>query len=271
MQYSDFDTDNTIPNRHSAIMATAKPAIVLVPGSFHFPKHFATFIARLQTRGYEAVAVQLASNFHDRSTPRTKSHHEDATAIKQTVKSFIDQGKDVVVMCHSYGGLPTTEALAGMKKTENSPGVVHIIYCCAFVPMPGQTAIESVKASGAILKEWTGLEDDGITRYVLDKETVIEVLYEDVDSIAAQKAYDDLGLMSLGPSFSPLVGCAWKEIPCTYIHCENDKALPASVQEMMCEQAGIGDIVRLSASHSPFLSQPDEVVSIIERVVQMYS
>lgn len=253
-------------------MALQKPAIVIVPGSFHFPKHFETLISRLQAQGYEAVAVQLASVFLDRSTERAKSHHEGAAAVKKAVQHFIGNGKDVIVMCHSYGGIPATEALVGLGKAEHKNGVLHIIYCCAFVPLPGETSrgIATAAFMGN-LPIWNGMEDDGRTRFVRDEKPVIEALYGDVEPSEARKAYADLGLMSPGPSVSEMVGCAWKEIPCTYILCENDKTLPPNVQETLYQKADMVDVVRLKSSHSPFLSMPDEVVKVIDRVAQMYS
>jgi hypothetical protein len=51
---------------------------------------------------------------------------------------------------------------------------------------------------------------------------------------------------------------AWMSIPSTYIICENDNAIPVSVQEAMSARAG--KIIRLASSRSPFFSRPDDIV-----------
>lgn len=57
---------------------------------------------------------------------------------------------------------------------------------------------------------------------------------------------------------------AWKEIPTSYLVCENDLAIPVFAQEGMTEMArGMGgevEVTRVKSGHSPFLSIPEEVV-----------
>jgi hypothetical protein len=58
------------------------------------------------------------------------------------------------------------------------------------------------------------------------------------------------------------------EIQClkTYILCKEDQAAPPAFQEHM---AGVGgyEVVRVKSGHSPFLSIPGEIVTIVEGVV----
>jgi homoserine acetyltransferase len=65
---------------------------------------------------------------------------------------------------------------------------------------------------------------------------------------------------------------AFKEIPVTYLLCENDQALPLEVQKMICgriEAMGVKvDYESCSAGHSPFLSMPDQLAEIVEKVSQ---
>ena len=53
----------------------------------------------------------------------------------------------------------------------------------------------------------------------------------------------------------------WHYMACTYIFCEDDKAIPLAVQRDITEAMG-SDItaIRIAASHSPFLSSPDALV-----------
>jgi pimeloyl-ACP methyl ester carboxylesterase len=50
-------------------------------------------------------------------------------------------------------------------------------------------------------------------------------------------------------------------VPTTFVICDRDNAIPVFAQEHLAQRAG--DVLRIDASHSPFLSRPDEVVALI--------
>lgn len=64
-------------------------------------------------------------------------------------------------------------------------------------------------------------------------------------------------------------GAAWLTIPCSYLLCELDQAVPIFAQEAMvgaAQEAGSNmETERVKASHSPFLSKPDAVVAYLRR------
>jgi hypothetical protein len=60
---------------------------------------------------------------------------------------------------------------------------------------------------------------------------------------------------------TPLTRVAYTNIPVAYLYCEEDKVLPVAVQQMMVQESGLDVLeLRCSASHSPFLSQPENFV-----------
>ena len=63
---------------------------------------------------------------------------------------------------------------------------------------------------------------------------------------------------------------SWKGIPTSYLLCEDDLAIPATLQEHMIrgvEEAGAEiEVTRLKCGHSPFLSKPDETVKWLRKV-----
>lgn len=61
---------------------------------------------------------------------------------------------------------------------------------------------------------------------------------------------------------------AWKDVPSAYLYCTRDQAIPFAVQKLMVEQTGKGYGIRteiLDASHSPFISKPEETALAIRR------
>lgn len=55
-------------------------------------------------------------------------------------------------------------------------------------------------------------------------------------------------------------------IPKTYIICEMDQGLPASLQERLVETVPGFQVARIWASHSPFLSKPSECAELIAKI-----
>lgn len=76
--------------------------------------------------------------------------------------------------------------------------------------------------------------------------------------------------MAFATKKAKATAASWKEIPTSYLLCEDDRAIPAAAQEQMAngvrEMGGEIEVERINTSHSPFLSQPDVVVEWIRRV-----
>ena len=65
-------------------------------------------------------------------------------------------------------------------------------------------------------------------------------------------------------------GVPWMDVESTYVVCEKDEALLGQLQRNMVKDAqdagGKVQVETLQSGHCPFLSQPDEVVRIVEKV-----
>jgi alpha-beta hydrolase superfamily lysophospholipase len=130
-------------------MSTTKPTILIVPGSFSPSSQYSTLITHLRTAGFPAFALQLPSA-QKRMPLAPASMSDDASLIRRTVEAVLAQGKEIVVVAHSYGGTPTTQALGGLK-------VKNIVYLSAIVPKVGQTNVEAMGGEKGVLP--LGMED----------------------------------------------------------------------------------------------------------------
>ena len=113
-----------------------KPTIVLVPGSFSAANNYENLIAMLRAKGFPALEITLPST-QKRLGLEPASMMDDATEIRGVAEALISQNKEVVVMCHSYGGVPTTQALAGVP-------VKRIVYLTSIAPKNGQSQVEAL-------------------------------------------------------------------------------------------------------------------------------
>lgn len=112
-----------------------KPTFVLFPGSWHTADCFDPLVKALADAGYSSVAV--TPRCIDSSPPST-TFQPDAEAIKDAIVELGD--KDVILVLHSYAGIPGTDAVGDL--VANQPDVAarikRLVYLAAFVPMKGE-------------------------------------------------------------------------------------------------------------------------------------
>lgn len=93
------------------------------------------------------------------------------------------------------------------------------------------------------------------------------IFYNDCTPEVAEAMAASLTHHSWRCFFSNVTYAAWRDIPSTYLVCENDNAIPGSAQEGLLENTPghLFEIERCQASHSPFLSMPKETADVIRR------
>lgn len=91
----------------------------------------------------------------------------------------------------------------------------------------------------------------------------VETFYDDVPQDIADKTKATLTYQSLQAMTDVPGELAFKESVYdgrrAYIRCENDKAIPAFVQDMMIEASKVDwNVIKMDTAHSPFLAKPKE-------------
>ena len=112
------------------------PAIVISHAAWHPPPMYQSFVAKLKSASYEAIVPALPSC--DSSDPANATCTKDAEVVRKAIMPLLDEGKDVVVIAHSYGGIPAAGSVEGLSKIqrrrEGKPGgVIGLVYMSAFV------------------------------------------------------------------------------------------------------------------------------------------
>lgn len=242
---------------------SSKPTVVFVPGAWHTPDGFHLVMSELQAAGYETKGVNLASV--GASTP-LQDFQPDVQAIQDVLKPLVDQGKDILLMLHSYGGIIGNEAIQGFAKADRRKegkkgGVSHIYFCSAFALPAGQSLMDALNNEPL---PWFQINDAQDT---INPATPIETFYNDVKE--PEKYVKMLKPHSYRTLASKVTYPAWQHVPSTYLLCEKDEAIPLHAQKGMVEQAQKAGadmkIDTVDASHSPFLSVPGEMVRSIRR------
>lgn len=240
--------------------------IIFVPGAWHNPDCFDPVVQRLEALHYRTDKVHLPSVG---PLKHYLNFDADVVQIRSQIEESVNFGQNVVMLVHSYGSLPSNEAVRGLDLKSRqqrglSGGVSHIFFCCSFVIEEGDSLIG---AFGGQDLPWFLISDDKLEVNPINPE---KVFYNDCDHEKIGNAIAALRPHSYQTFQSPCTYAAWKDVPSTYLYCTQDAALPLSIQKTMVEKTAKWTRMRtdsVDASHSPFLSKPEEVTLAIRRAV----
>ena len=124
----------------------SKPSIVIFPGSFSVPEQFKGLADILRSNGYETIVGALQSAGRRDPLPAA-SLYDDAANFSEIITKLADEGKDIVLLPHSYGGMVANESAKGLLKSERAAngkpgGIVRIVYISAVVPLEGNSTAD---------------------------------------------------------------------------------------------------------------------------------
>lgn len=81
-------------------MTPQKPVILVVCGAWHPPKCYDTLKERFGARGYEFLCPRLPTLGPD---THGLTYHVDVEKVREVAVEQFDQGKEIVIIGHSYG------------------------------------------------------------------------------------------------------------------------------------------------------------------------
>ena len=161
-----------------------------------------------------------------------------------------------VVLCgHSYGGMVLAAADTGRADVR------QLVYLCAYLPQQGESVQSSLRKAGERRPgHWIRRLPDGRTR--VDPDRAAALFYNDCPeptrSWAAAQLRPQWGQALSDPAGPP----GWRRHASTYVVCSEDRVLAPRVQREIYS-AGAQRVVTLSTGHSPFLSQPQQLVQVL--------
>lgn len=123
-------------------MAAHRPAVVIVPGAWHPGHLYIPFANQLNEAGFSTTIAPISSL--SSGEPSKADCRADAEAIRRhLVGIFEKEGKDVILVAHSYGGIPGGASAHGLMKSSEAQaaGVIGLIYVSAFVVPESQSLL----------------------------------------------------------------------------------------------------------------------------------
>ncbi|KAF9776516.1 hypothetical protein IL306_005268 [Fusarium sp. DS 682] len=256
----------------AAIRAAARPALVIVPGNFSLPRFWSNIQQSVQDKGYPVDVVALKSSREERVDP-APGLADDVKEASSVLSNHINQGNDVVLLMHSYGGMVGTEATRGLSRVEREKaglkgGIVRLVFLAAIFAPPG--------------KSTRGLYESNPGRYprregdylVCDEETAM-CFYSDLTkeqglplAQAASKVSQALRVFSDEQTYDGF----HKLIPSSYIVTRKDILVPKAAQRQFItrleENGGHPvPVFELDTGHSPHQTEPQLLIKTLKRIL----
>lgn len=249
----------------------SKPTIVFVHGAWHHPDYFEPLSKVLQNHGYETRSVALPSVVEAGVEP-LDGPQDDMNAARKVIQGTLDAGSNVLVVPHSYGGIPTTGAVKGLDaKSRAAEGhnshVIGIAAISAVVHREGETAPSGCGAPrGEMPDVYAIVGPLNIPRAEEQHRTFYNHLSADEAApwLAKLRPMSRKALWANESGFS-----AHKVFPIHYLHCSDDNALTPAQQRMIIDNlkndGGSVRIEEINADHSPFLSAVERTSDFLRR------
>jgi pimeloyl-ACP methyl ester carboxylesterase len=208
--------------------------VVLVHGAWHGAWCWDKVVTGLAARQVPTIAVEL---------PFDGLEADAAEARKAIVRA-------------GPGAVVVSQAASGVKN------VGHLVYLCAF--MSGED-----DDMGAMMAKYPSplLPHMRVAngRTVVDPAGAVDAFYGDCAKADIDNALARLRSipgMTLAGDQPP----AWRDVPSTYVVCTEDRAILPGAQREMAAHATY--VVEWPTSHSPFVSKPQWVVDLLERLAK---
>lgn len=173
---------------------------------------------------------------------------EDVAAVRHVL---IASDEPAVVVAHSYGGIVTAEAAAGVE------AVRHLLLVASYLPEVGQSLSSF---GGEEPGPFLDVDPEGGT-FSVRPEALAETFLQDCEPGIQREAANRTAHQSLAVLEQPVQAAGWQHVPSTYLLCTEDRGTPAEAQRSFAARAG--DVVELDAGHHPFLARPAAVRDLI--------
>lgn len=273
------------------------PTLILIPGAYTPTPIYNTLLPRLRAHSLDVYTLPLQTVGR---RPLPAPHmYDDAAFIAAEVRKLVDAGKRVVLLGHSYGGVPVSQCTKGLSVKERAAegkegGIVRLVYLSAIVLRLGETASggepgdlagSGVGPTMLAMPHWAGVSHV-CTFLLMAGQYFSHYLTFDVD-LALRFSFSDLPSeealflanmsleMSAVSQVDPLTWAGYKDMPSTYIVTTKDMALSVDRQrayiEVLKESApdeASPEILEIESGHVPNTSKPEELARMLKGIVE---
>lgn len=253
-----------------------RPTLILVHGVWHGSWCWKYQIAALATQGYDNVeAIDLPCT----SGVPGKTQFDDAAHVRAAIELLLDEGKQVVVLGHSYGGPIAGAAIKGLSEGERASagktgGVVGLVVLCGYLFPGGMDQGAVIRDAGGLPYVAWDTPSEGLF-VAKDARGLFFPPNGDVSEDLVTWVLPQLRPQSSAANLGTVPPQAWQNDTYTgglgYIRCTGDSVIPIAQQDAFIEGAGGKSrwVIRTleGSGHFPLLSRPQDMATVIIEMV----
>ncbi|KAA8571254.1 hypothetical protein EYC84_000584 [Monilinia fructicola] len=227
------------------MMASSKPIILFFPGAFHTTNAFMPVKTILEEKSYSCILSPNAPSLRNSDFTGVDLDTDVSYFRESVILPLLDDGKELVLVMHSYAGASAGGAVQGLSISERQAagqkGGICGLICISAICLPAGFSIQEMLQMTDELAPWT----------IVDPE---------------KSKVSSLGTFKAKARYSPYTDEAWKG-KLAYLLCEDDQTFPVQLQQLFV-QSGFFDIVEsLPGSHSTFLDMPEKTADVIIKFI----
>lgn len=216
---------------------------------------------------WDKVVPLLEKEGHIVQAPDLPGHGSDKTPIAEiSLQTYADsvcrildaQSQPVILLGHSMGGLVITQAAEYRPEKINT-----LVYLSAFLLRNGESLMQVFGEDTESLLGPNVIMAEDLSYGTVRDEAIQEVFYGDCSAEDVARAKSLLVPQAMAPNVTPLNTSEenFGRIRRVYIECLRDRAVSPSIQKKMYTALRCERVISMDTSHSPFFSEPEELVA----------
>ena len=235
---------------------------VIVPGSWSAPYAWEAVKEMLEWEGQKVKVVQLPGHGTDQSTVYSSLTLDK---YRDYVVSVIDSlHTKVILVGHSMAGMVISQV------AEKIPGSIEkMIYVGAYLPVSGQSLLDLALSDTISLLGPALRYNASFDTLDIDHSKIIDIFLQDGSPEVKQLLLANYKVEPGKPFLdkASLSDKNYGRVNKYYIHTLQDHLIPISLQNKMVAASGITRVYQINSSHSPFMSKPDLLEALLQKIV----
>lgn len=232
--------------------------IVLVHGAAHGAWCWHRVVPLLEGMGHRVTAIDLPSHGDDPTPPEGVTLDDYARATLAAID------RRAILVGHSMSGVTITAA------AEADPSrVAGLVYLCAHRPRAGWSVATSRKAAARQPLAGSFVIAPDRRTFTFDPAVIRDRFYHDCGDGDVALARARLCRQPILPQETPVPSTARADaLPCFYIRCTADRAIPPEWQEELARDLPPDHVSTLPCGHSPFFAMPQALADRIDAIAR---
>ncbi|MSP97699.1 MAG: alpha/beta fold hydrolase [Betaproteobacteria bacterium] len=228
---------------------------ILVHGAWHGAWCWDKVIPLLRADGHQVQAIDLPGHGSDVANAAGATLDSYVQRVVQAVDAALSP---VVLVGHSMGGIAITGAAQARPDK-----VATAVFLAAFLPRSGAAMLETSRSpenESSLVGRSMVMAADKRT-VTIRPDALRETFYADCSEVDIAWASARVGPQALRPLGEKVVWTPERfgRVRRVYIHTLRDRALAPQAQNRIITETGFQRVITMDTSHSPFLSQPQEL------------